>query len=273
DTPGDGLRLFDVNPNYKLVDLRPEGFEPNVSALDFTEDGDLVVATAGNVSAGGWVEDPYTGEIYIVEGAQDAEGPEDVTVRRVADGLFNPMGIAVIGDSIFVSERDGLTELIPDPETAEYIRNPEHGEDGKFATWPDGGNFHEFAFGLVYDEENFYLSLSVAIDPGGSSTDPQPAPNRGTTIAVDRETGEIEFLAGGLRTPNGIGWGGPEGDDLFVMDNQGDWLPSSKLVHIKPGRFFNHYTNPPGPFDDRPVTPPVVWIPQNEIEIGRAAAR
>src|SRR5690606_20429628 len=170
-----------VNPNYKLVDLRPEGFEPNVSALDFTEDGDLVVATAGNVSAGGWVEDPYTGEIYIVESAQDAEGPEDVTVRRVADGLFNPMGIAVIGDSIFVSERDGLTELIPDPETAEYIRNPEHGEDGKFATWPDGGNFHEFAFGLVYDEENFYLSLSVAINPGGSSTDPQPAPNRGTT--------------------------------------------------------------------------------------------
>src|SRR5690625_3799017 len=270
DTPGDGLRIFDVNPNYKLVDLRPEGFEPNVSALDFTEDGGLVVATAGNVSAGGWVEDPYTGEIYIVEGAQDAEGPEDVTVRRVADGLFNPMGIAVIGDSIFVSERDGLTELIPDPEaedpeTAEYIRNPEHGEDGKFATWPDGGNFHEFAFGLVYDEENFYLSLSVAINPGGSSTDPQPAPNRGTTIAVDRETGEIEFLHGGLRSPNGIGWGGPERDDLFVMDNQGDWLPSSKLVHIKPGRFFNHYTNPPGPFDDRPVTPPVVWIPQNEI--------
>ena len=49
------------------------------------------------------------------------------------------------------------------------------------------------------------------------------------------------------------------------MDNQGDWLPSSKLVHIKPGRFFNHYTNPPGPFDDQPVTQPVVWVPQNEI--------
>src|SRR5699024_11029579 len=57
DTPGDGLRLYDVNPNYELVDLRPEGFEPNVSALDFTEDGDLVVATAGDVSSGGWVED------------------------------------------------------------------------------------------------------------------------------------------------------------------------------------------------------------------------
>ncbi|HLT83013.1 MAG TPA: family 16 glycoside hydrolase [Phototrophicaceae bacterium] len=269
DTPGDGLRLFDVNPNYELVDLRPEGFAPAVSALDFTEDGDLVVVTAGQVSPGGWQPDPYTGEVYILEGAQDAEGPEDVSYRLVHDGLFNPMGVDVIGDSIFVSERDGLTELVPDPaaadpETADYVRNPEY-EDGKFATWPDGGNFHEFAFGLVHDDENFYLNLSVAINNGGASTNPQPAPNRGTTIAVDRETGEVEFLAGGLRTPNGIGWGGTNGDDLFVMDNQGDWLPSSKLVHIKPGRFFNHYTNPPGPFDDQPVTPPVVWIPQNEI--------
>src|SRR5690625_2261616 len=46
DTAGDGLPLFDVNPNYDLVDLRPEGFEPMVSALDFTEDGDLVAVTS-----------------------------------------------------------------------------------------------------------------------------------------------------------------------------------------------------------------------------------
>ena len=59
-------------------------------------------------------------------------------------------------------------------------------------------------------------------------------------------------MAGGLRTPNGLGWG-PEGD-LFVTDNQGGWLPASKLVHIKQDRFFNHYTNPAGPFDAKPVT-------------------
>ncbi|MCM3661119.1 DUF1080 domain-containing protein [Georgenia satyanarayanai] len=275
DTPGDGLRLYDVNPNYKLVDLRPEGFDPAVSALDFTEDGKLVVVTAGQVSPGGWQPDPHTGEVYIIDGVQEADGPEDVSVQLVHDGLFNPMGVDVIGDSIFVSERDGLTELVPDPEaedaaTADYVRNPEYTDEegnvtGKFATWPDGGNFHEFAFGLVHDEENFYVNLSVAINNGGASTNPQPAQNRGTTIAIDRETGAVDFIAGGLRTPNGIGWGGTEGTDLFAMDNQGDWLPSSKLLHIKEGRFFNHYTNPAGPFDDQPVSPPAVWVPQNEI--------
>ncbi|MPV49484.1 DUF1080 domain-containing protein [Pseudactinotalea sp. HY160] len=257
DTSGDGMPLSTVNPNYELVDLRPEGFEPAVSALDFNADGDLVVVTSGNVSPGGWTDDPYSGEVYILEGAQGADGPEDVTAVKVADELFNPMGVAVIGESIFVSERDGLTELTdPDGDGVYDQRN-------QFATWPFGENFHEFAFGLIYDEDYFYLSLSVAINQGGHSTVPQPASNRGTSIKVDRDTGEVTFVAGGLRTPNGIAWGPNE--DVFVMDNQGDWLPSSKLVHIEQDRFFNHYMTPAGPFDDQPVTDPAVWIPQNDI--------
>ena len=257
DTAGDGLPLFDVNPNYELVDLRPEGFEPMVSALDFTAEGDMVVVTSGNVSPGGWTDDPHSGEVYLLEGVQDATGPEDVTATLVASELFNPMGVAVIDDSIFVSERDGLTELTDPDGDGQYDQSEQ------IATWPFGENFHEFAFGLIHDEDYFYLSLSVAIDQGGASTEPQPAENRGTAIKVDRETGEVSYIAGGLRTPNGIAWG--PNDDLFVMDNQGDWLPSSKLVHIEQDRFFNHYNQPAGPFDDQPVTPPAVWIPQNSI--------
>ncbi len=131
------------------------------------------------------------------------------------------------------------------------------------ATWPFGGNFHEFAFGLLYDQGFFYVNLSVSIDFGGATTNPQPAENRGTAIKVNRKTGEITYLAGGLRTPNGMAWG-PDGD-LFVTDNQGGWLPASKLLRIKPDRFYGHYMNPAGPFDANPVTEPVLWLPQNEI--------
>ncbi len=52
---------------------------------------------------------------------------------------------------------------------------------------------------------------------------------------------------------------------MVVLDNQGGWLPSSKLVHITQDRFFSHSTNPSGPFDAKPVTRPVLWLPQNEI--------
>jgi len=256
DTAGDGLRLDAVNPGYDLVDLRPEGFEPMVSAMTFQGD-DLLVVTSGSVSPGGPVEDPAPGEVFRLEGVTTADGPEDVTWTKVATGLLNPMGVDVVDGAIWVSERDGLTELTADADGDGLLEQRQH------ATWPYGGTFHEFAFGLLHDEENFYVSLSVAIDAGGATSDPQPAAGRGTTISIDRETGEISPIAGGLRTPNGMAWG--PGGGLFVMDNQGAWLPSSKLVHIKQDRFFNHFTNPAGVFDDQPVTEPVLWLPQNEI--------
>ncbi|WP_198010180.1 family 16 glycoside hydrolase [Saccharomonospora halophila] len=257
DNPGDGLPLDSVNPNYDLTDLRPEGFQPMVAAMDWTSDDRLVVVTSGSVSPAGPVEDPEPGEVFVLGNVTGDTGPDQVTVTKVATGLLNPMGVAVVDGSLYVSERDRLTELTADTD-GDGLR-----QHRTVAEWPYGGNFHEFAFGLLHDEDHFYVNLSVAIDQGGATTDPQPAENRGTSIKVNRETGEVSYVAGGLRTPNGMGWG-PDGE-LFVMDNQGGWLPSSKLVHVKQDRFFNHYTNPAGPFDERPVTEPVLWLPQNDI--------
>ncbi|MET9932636.1 MULTISPECIES: ricin-type beta-trefoil lectin domain protein [unclassified Streptomyces] len=250
DTPGDGLPLTGVHPDYTLTDLRPKGFEPQVSAMDWLPDGRLAVTTWGG-------SDNTTGEVYLLGNVTGNTGPDKVTVKKVASGLKEPMGIAYVGGKLYVSQKHELTELNDtngDEVTDQYRR---------VATWPFGGNFHEFAFGLLHKDGFFYLNLSVSINYGGATTNPQPAPNRGTTIKVNRQTGEVSYVAGGLRTPNGIGWG-PEGG-IFVTDNQGGWLPSSKLVHIKQDRFFNHYMNPAGPFDSRPVTRPVLWLPQNEI--------
>ncbi|MGA5299813.1 family 16 glycoside hydrolase [Nucisporomicrobium flavum] len=250
DTPGDGLPLDAVNPGYTLTDLRPNGFEPQVSAMDWTKDGRLVIATWGG-------SETTNGEVYILDHVTGQTDPSKVSYKKVASGLKEPMGVAVVDGSIYVSQKHELTELVDSngDEVADSKRT--------VATWPYGGNFHEFAFGLLYKGGNFYLNLSVAIDYGGATTNPQPAANRGTSIVVNRRTGKVTYVAGGLRTPNGLGWG--PGGGLFVADNQGGWLPASKLVEIKPDRFFNHYTNPAGPYDANPVTKPVLWLPQNEI--------
>ncbi|WP_406339548.1 family 16 glycoside hydrolase [Streptomyces sp. NBC_00649] len=250
DTPGDGLPLTEVNPGYKLTDLRPEGFEPQVSAMDWLPDDRLAITTWGGSTE-------TKGEVYLLDHVTGDTGPDKVTYKKIADGLKEPMGIKYVDGKLYVSEKHQLTEL-DDTDGDDVVDRKR-----KIAEWPYGGNFHEFAFGLLYDKGDFYLNLSVAINYGGASTDPQPAPNRGTTIKVNKRTGKVSYLAGGLRTPNGIGRG--PGDDLFVADNQGGWLPASKLVHIKQDRFFNHYMNPDGPFDDQPVTKPALWLPQNEI--------
>jgi hypothetical protein len=250
DSPGDGLPLTGVHPGYTLTNLRPNGFEPQVSAMDWLPDGRLAIATWGG-------SDNELGEVHLLSGVTGNTDPSRVTTQRIASGLKEPMGIKYVDGKLYVSEKDGLTEL--NDTNGDWVTDNYR----TVATWPFGGNFHEFAFGLLYKDGFFYLNLSVSINLGGATTDPQPAPNRGTTIKVNKATGAVSYVAGGLRTPHGIGWG-PDGD-IFVTDNQGGWLPSSKLLHIKQDRFFNHYMNPDGPFDNRPVTQPVLWLPQNEI--------
>ncbi|MEO6086546.1 MAG: family 16 glycoside hydrolase [Umezawaea sp.] len=250
DSPGDGLPLTGVHPNYTLTNLRPSGFEPQVTAMDWLPDGRLAIAT--------WVgSDNVLGEVYLLSGVTGNTDPSRVTRQRIASGLKEPMGIKYVDGKLYVSQKTGLTELNDtngDGVTDDYRT---------IATWPFGGNFHEFAFGMLYKDGFFYLNLSVSINEGGATTDPQPAANRGTSIKVDKATGAVSYVAGGLRTPHGIGWG-PEGG-VFATDNQGGWLPASKLVEIKQNRFFNHYTNPDGPYDDQPITQPVLWLPHNDI--------
>ncbi|MEU7799992.1 ricin-type beta-trefoil lectin domain protein [Micromonospora arborensis] len=254
DSPGDGLPLNGVHPGYTLTNLRPSGFQPKVTGMDWLADGRLVICTWGGSDQSGTSQD---GEVWILGNTGGSTGPGTVTTKKIAGGLKEPMGLKVVDGVVYVSEKQRLTRLVNTggDEVAERLET--------VATWPYGGKFHEFAFGLLYQDGFFYVNLSVAIDYGGATTVPQPAPNRGTTIKVSKDTGAVSYVAGGLRTPHGIGWG-PEGG-IFVTDNQGGWLPSSKLLHVKQGRFFNHYMTPAGPFDSNPVTPPVLWLPQNEI--------
>ncbi|SNY47274.1 family 16 glycoside hydrolase [Paractinoplanes atraurantiacus] len=247
DTPGDGLPLTAVNPGYDLKNLRPPGFEPQVTGIAWRPDGKMVLSTWGG-------SDKVAGEVYLVTGAT---GPGPVTYKKIAEGLKEPMGIAVVDGLVYVSQKHELTEL--------RDTNGDQVLDARrtVAVWPFGGNFHEFAFGLLYKDGYFHLNLSVSINLGGATTDPQPVGGRGTSIVVNRKTGQVTTVAGGLRTPNGIGWG--DNGSIYVTDNQGGWLPSSKLIKIEKNAFYNHYTNPDGPYDAQPVTRPVLWLPQNQI--------
>jgi hypothetical protein len=251
DSPGDGLPLNAVHPDYTLTNLRPEGFQPQVTGMDWLPDGRLAISTWGGD------RESVLGEVYLVDGVTGNTDPSKVTYKKIATELQEPMGLKYVDGTIYVSEKDGLTALVDanGDEVADEHRT--------IATWPFGGNYHEFAFGLLYEKGYFYVTTGIAMVPGGATADPQPVPNRGSTLKINRSTGEVSYVAGGLRTPNGLGWG--PGGDLYVTDNQGMYVPTSKLVRIKQGAFYNHHTNPDGPYDDQPVTEPVLWLPHGEI--------
>ena len=221
---------------------------------------DLLVLTWGDDDG-----DPSSvtaaGEVWKLTGVKTATSPATVTRTKLAEGLKEPQGIKVVDGEIYISEKDQLVKLT-NPNAAGLFQSKT-----RIATWPFDGNFHEFAFGLLYKDGFFYLNLSVSINLGGASTVPQGSVDRGTQLKINKDTGAVEHIAGGLRTPHGIGWG-PE-DSIWTTDNQGGWLPANKLIHVQPGKFYNHYTTgpngQPGRYDNQRPTPPAVWIPHNEI--------
>jgi hypothetical protein len=62
-------------------------------------------------------------------------------------------------------------------------------------------------------------------------------PYRGWVLKVS-PAGVLTPVAPGFRSPNGLGF--DRQGRLFVSDNQGDWLATSKCFHVVPGNFHGH---------------------------------
>ena len=243
--PGDQNPLMAVHPSFDLYQARPEGFEPMVGGIDFMSDGDMIVST--------W--DP-AGSIYRVTN-HTSEDPTQIKYKLIGSGLAEPLGVKVVNDRIFVMQKQELTELVDidgDERIDEYRTLCDD--------WGVSSNFHEFGFGLAEKDGYLYAALATAIEPGGASTQPQ-IQDRGKAIKVSIETGEIEYVAHGFRTPNGVGIG--YGGDVYIADNQGDWLPSSKIVRVKKGNWYGSRSVDFEGTANLVETPPVVWLPQDEI--------
>ena len=240
--PGFGAPLEGVHPSYDLSVIRHSDFKPRVGGLAFTADGGLLVTTWDSI-----------GGVYLLRGVETGDTSK-ITRKRIAAGLAEPLGIEVVDGEIFVVQKHELTRLI-DHDGDEIIDEYQ----AICNTWTVSNDFHEFAFGPVYKDGHFYITLSLAMR---LMSHEKQQPDRGRTIKVARD-GTYEWINYGLRTPNGIGIG-PD-DELFLADNQGQWLPGNKIIHIRQGEFHGMRWNLPDPDNAPPMTPPAIWLPQDEI--------
>ncbi|MRI00864.1 c-type cytochrome [Kriegella sp. EG-1] len=242
-SPGNGAPLESVHPSYNLATLHGPTLQPKVGGLAFLPDGRLLYTT--------WDTE---GGVYILDGFQNGDSSE-ITTKRIAKGLHEPLGIEVVDGNIFVLQKHELTQLI-DHDGDEVI------DEYKAIcnTWQVTEDFHEFAFGLVYEKGYFYATLSMAMRLLKSE---KQKLDRGRTIKIGMD-GSYESLDYGLRTPNGIGLG--VDGELFVTDNQGQWLPGNKLIHVKKGQYNGMAW---GLLDTLKGTPkmvsPTLWLPGTEI--------
>jgi cytochrome c len=243
--PGDAYPLENVHPSFNLSQARPEDFKPKVGGMDFLPDGRLVVCTWDSL-----------GSVFILDGVQGKD-PKAIKVKRIAYGLAEPLGLKVVDGEIYVQQKQELTKLVDlnkDDIIDQYLTICNG--------WRVSSNFHEFAFGLVYKDGYFYSTLATAINPGGASTKPQ-IPDRGKVVKISKKDGSFEFISTGLRTPNGIAIG--VDNEIFIADNQGDWLPSSKILHLQEGAWYGSRSVDFEGTANAKEALPVVWLPQDEV--------
>jgi len=240
--PGFGAALEGVHPSYDLTTIRKHNFQPRVGGLAFLPDGRLLVTT--------W---DIVGGVYLLSGVETGD-TNKITVKLIASGLAEPLGITVVNGEIFVLQKHELTKLI-DLDGDEIIDEYQV----VCNSWGVTDDFHEFALGLVFKTDHFYVTLGMAMRLMAGE---KQKPDRGRTIKISMD-GTYEWVNSGLRMPNGIALG--VDGELFETDNQGEWIPANKLIHVKKGEYNGMPWGLADPKSPPPTALPAVWLPEDEI--------
>lgn len=190
----------------------------------------------------------WLGDVWIVDGL----GGEfkNNHWQRIATGLFQPLGVRVIDDTIYVSCRDQIAELHDENGDGEidYIRN--FNNDHQVTE-----HFHEFAMGLQTDEEgNFYYAKSAR------HAKTALVEHHGTLLKVSANGEETEIVAAGFRAANGVCLN-PDGS-FIVTDQEGHWNPKNRINWVKKGGFYGNMFGYHDVTDesDSAMDQPLCWI-------------
>jgi len=267
-----------LEAKYYAVDTfsLPEECVLEVGGLGFRPDGSLLISTR-------------RGEIWRADNIT-ASNPLSASFQKVASGLHEALGLHILDDKQFlVAQRPELTKI-----TLSEPRGPATRFETLCDRWGVSGDYHEYCFGPAVDAQgNAFLTLNVGFGGGHQAK----AAWRGWCVKV-RPDGTMEPFAYGLRSPNGINFS-PEGE-LFYSDNQGEWVATNKLHHVRRGQFYGHQAslkwlkespfanevtepknresrpsgqrydgvnpkNPEGPKVYPPHDPPTIWFPYGRM--------
>ena len=239
------------------------GIALEVSGMDWTADGKLAVAIR-------------KGEVWLLDGVL-GDDADKVTYHLFASGLHEPLGVLRDGDSLLVTQRTEVTRLRDtdgDHVADEYLTAARG--------WNVSGAYHGYAYGPKRDGRG-QLWVTLNLDMGDHSNNRTGWRGWGGVLSAG---GDFEPIAAGMRSPCGLG--ANLAGDMFCVDQQGTWIPTTPIYHLRRGAFF---LNPEGIAKQSqpgsPVTlsakvpekvpypeavralpemrPPAVWLPYNKM--------
>ncbi len=252
-----------IPAGYKLETVELPKGALTILGLCHKPDGTLAVAT-------------WEGEVW--------EYKNEVWTK-FAENLMEPNGI-------YYDEKEDAYYVAQKPELTRLTDINKDGVCDRYECITDAfgisGEYHEYHYGPVVDSlGRKYASLNLAARGEFTVPDGKPigkgggnmaytAPWRGWIYRSDRPD-HFHPLASGFRSPCGIGMS-PD-DELFITDNQGDWVADCCLFHVREGNFYGHPASLPARADftkekvlsmtaadfDKMRTPPAIWFPREAI--------
>ena len=200
------------------------------SGHDFFDNGDAAVCTAH-------------GDVWRVSGIDDKL--EKLVWKRFATGLYQPLGLKIVGNKVHVIGRDRITilhDLNGDGE-ADFHENFN-------SDYISAGGGHSYATCLETDPEGNFYFLKCA----------EETPHGGVVLRVAKDGSKLDVVATGFRNPNGMGIS-PSGV-ITVADQQGEWVPETRLDVIHPGGFYGYMPMHKRAVKPTTFDPPLCWIPR-----------
>ncbi len=187
---------------------------------DFLPDGSALLCT-------------MQGDVWHVTGLDDTL--KNVTWRRFASGLHQPLGLMVVDGLAYVLGRDQITRLKDvdgdgEADAYECFSNA-------YETSPAG---HDFICGLQRDANGRFYTAS----------------GKQGILRISEDGKTVDVIATGFRNPDGLGLS-PEGL-VTVPSSEGDWVSASMVSEIKEGSHYGY----PGPKNGKTPELPMIYMPR-----------
>ena len=183
------------------------------------------------------------GDVWLVTVSESAG---TCSWRRFATGLYHPLGLAVVAGKVVVLERGQLTRL--------HDTNADGEADFYECV---GNNWHTGTGEHSYD-------TCLEVDPAGNyvffKTGDTDLPHGGCLLRVSPDGSHTTVLATGFRHPIGLGMS--PGGVVTGADQEGNWMPATRIDQYRQGGFYgdmraHHRPTPPATYDG-----PLCWLPR-----------
>lgn len=193
------------------------------------------------------------GDVWLVDGINDTL--KQITWRRFATGLFQPLGLKVVPKSagrtgaadLYVVGRDQITRLhdVNNDGEADFYEN--FNNDAYVSL-----NGHEYVTCLETDRAGNFYYLKGNCDSA--------IPHDGSVLRVSADGSKLDVFATGFRNANGMSIG--PNDEITAAPQEGEWTPASAVFSVHQGGFYggmmsHHRQTPPADFER-----PFCWFPR-----------